>query len=349
MSDSTENTEKIRDRLDVKSDDERVLLTRRPSVFAFMPIYAVGLFILLIHLFFDWAQSPDDAEWYVSLFYFFINASGWAGGTGFAFVMLFFTWLNRMINHPASGKWVTTYLLIVSLTPLVLNLDSLLQWVGVTEKEFFPFDYNLSVAGIIWAVIMFGFTFLYQKSFLYGVTNERIIHTQKFVYERDGHRILHEDIIAVHKKRSPIGALFGYATIYCNIGDQSHLATETTGISVGMPPAGDSSAKGPVGFLRKLFIIFTYQRTVKTERYTPDIAFYGVRKWEEAYDLINELHRENSSVSKADAQLEALESIQKLLSKDDGDEEAAPEAVKEEAAEESDDLLGDLDVDMDLD
>ena len=348
MSDSTGNTENIREKLRVTGDEE-VLLTRRPSMFAFMPIYLVSVFILLIHLFFGWAETPNDAEWYEWVFFALVEASGWAGGAGFAFVMLFFTWLNRMVNHPASGKWVTTYLLVVSLTPLLLNLDDLIHVLFATENEFIPFDFSFTFFGIFWSGLMLALTFWYQKSFFYAVTTERIIHTQNFIYERDGHRILHEDIIAVHKKRSPIGALFGYATIYCNIGDQSHLATETTGISVGMPPAGDSSAKGPVGFLRKLFIIFTYQRTVKTERYTPDIAFYGVRKWEEAYDLINELHRENSSVSKADAQLEALESIQKLLSKDDGDEEAAPEAVKEEAAEESDDLLGDLDVDMDLD
>jgi hypothetical protein len=294
------------------------------------------------------AETPNNPEWYEAVFYLFVELSGWAGGAGFAFVMLFFTWLNRMVNHPASGKWVTTYLLLVSFTPFLLHVDEVIRLFSSSTFEI-PIEWNFTLFGIFWSGLMLALTFWYQKSFFYAVTTERIIHTQNFIYERDGHRILHEDIIAVHKKRSPIGALFGYATIYCNIGDQSHLATETTGVSVGMPPVGDSSAKGPVGFLRKLFIIFTYQRTVKVERYTPDIAFYGVRKWEEAYDLINELHRENSSVSKADAQLEALESIQKLLSKDDGDEEAAPEAVKEEAAEELDDLLGDLDVDMDLD
>lgn len=337
MSDSDVNTENLRAKLRV-SGDEEILLTRRPSMFAFMAIYIVGLFMLLIHLFFDWAQTPDDAEWYVWLFYMFIEVSGWGGGTGFAFVMLIFTWINRMINHPASGSWVTTYLLIVSITPLVLNLDSLLAWIGATEKEFFPFDYNLSVAGIFWTVLMWGITLWYQKSFFYAVTSERIIHVQNFIYERDGHRILHEDIIAVHKLRSPIGALFGYATLYCNIGDQSHLSSETTGISVGLPPSsGESDSKGPIGFLRKLFFIFTYQRTVMKERYTPEIAFYGIRQWEEAYDLINNLQRENSAVSKADAQLEALEGIQQMLSDSAGTSSEKQEA----AAEELGDLLDD--------
>jgi hypothetical protein len=307
---SDDSSQKLRNKLRVE-DDEEILLTRRPSFFAFVPIYFIGLLILGIHLFFGWAEAPDDAEWYQEIFYFLVHASGWAGGTGFAFVMLFFTWINRAINHSASGKWVTIYLLIVSITPFILHLDDFIHWAFDTEKEYIPFDFNFTFFGILWAVLMWAITFWYQKSFLYAVTSERIIHTQNFIYERDGHRILHEDIIAVHKLRSPIGAIFGYATVYCNIGDQSHIASETTGIAVGVP--GSTGGKGFFGFLRKLFFIVTYQRTVKTERFTPDISFYGIRQWEEVYDLINKLQRENSSVSKADAQLEALQNIQEML------------------------------------
>ncbi|MEE3083492.1 MAG: hypothetical protein VX320_05355 [Candidatus Thermoplasmatota archaeon] len=317
---------KLRKKLRVEGDEE-ILLIRRPSLFAFMPIYFVGLLVLLIHLFFDWAEAPDDAEWYEDLFYFLVGASKWAGGAGFAFVMLFFTWLNRLINHPASGKWVTTYLLLVSLTPLFIQFDEFLYkitdlWMEEPVGDFIPFDYNITMFGIVWTGLMWAITFWYQKSFLYAVTTERIIHTQDFIYERDGLRLLHEDIIAVHKQRSPIGALFGYATIYTNIGDQSHVATESVGVSVGVPGT-DNKSGGVFGFIRKLFVIITYQRTVKTERFTPDISFYGIRRWEEAYDLINKLQRENSDVAKADAQLDALQNIQEMLANkpDSGDSE----------------------------
>ena len=308
---------KLRKKLRVEGDEE-ILLIRRPSLFAFMPAYFVGLMVLFIHLFFDWAESPDDAEWYEDLFYFLVGASKWAGGAGFAFVMLFFTWLNRLINHPASGKWVTTYLLLVSLTPLLIQFDEFLYkvtdlWMEEPVGDFIPFDYNITVFGIFWTALMWALIFWYQKSFLYAVTTERIIHTQDFIYERDGHRILHEDIIAVHKLRSPIGALFGYATIYTNIGDQSHIATETVGVSVGVPGDTDNKSGGFLGLIRKLFVIITYQRTVKTERFTPEISFYGIRSWEEVYDLVNKLQRENSDVAKADAQLDALQNIQDML------------------------------------
>ena len=192
---------KLRKKLRVEGDEE-ILLIRRPSLFAFMPAYFVGLMVLFIHLFFDWAESPDDAEWYEDLFYFLVGASKWAGGAGFAFVMLFFTWLNRLINHPASGKWVTTYLLLVSLTPLLIQFDEFLYkvtdlWMEEPVGDFIPFDYNITVFGIFWTALMWALIFWYQKSFLYAVTTERIIHTQDFIYERYGHRILHEDIIAV--------------------------------------------------------------------------------------------------------------------------------------------------------
>ena len=316
--------------------NEKILLTRRCSPFAFLPLYFVGVFIFVIHWFFDSANAPDDAAWYETLFYFLIEVSTWQNGFGFAFVMLFFTWINRVVNHPASGRWVTSYLLMVSFTPLIINLDSFLKLVGATEEEFFPFDYNLTIAGIFWTTLFMLITFWYQRSFLYAVTTERVIHHQKFIWERDGHRILHEDIVAVAKRRSPLGALFGYCTIYCNIGDGSHLGSETVGGAVAIPASKSSDSEsrggGIIGLIRSLLFIFTYQRTIKVERYTPDVALYGVSKWQEAFELINKLHHENSTATKQDQQLEVLLEMKEMLSKN-------PQATSED---EIDDLLSDI-------
>ena len=325
-------------------ETEEVLLTRRCSIFAFMPMYLVGFMILAIHLFFDWASAPEDATWYESVFYFLVEASGWLNGLGFAFVMLFFTWINRVINHPASGRWVTTYLILVSITPLIINLDTLLANLPFgwgTEEEFIPFGYNIATAGIIYAAIFMVLTFLYQKSFLYAVTSERIIHYQWFLYERDAHRVLHEDIVKVHTKRTPIGALFGYNTIYCDIGDGSHLGTESVGGGVAIP-GGSSNTTSTDGetkkgwsvfsLLRKMIFFATFQRTIKTERFTPDQSFYGIRHWEEAFDLINKLQHENSTATKQDQQLEVLMQMKDMLSNNPG------AAVDEDI----DDLLSDI-------
>ena len=330
-------------------ENEEILLTRRCSIFAFMPMYFVGLIMLGIHLFFDWASTPEDPTMLESIFYFLVEASTWLNGFGFAFVMLFFTWINRVINHPASGRWVTTYLLLVSITPLIINLDSALGWItdDVLSMEnpvgdFIPFGYNIATGGIIYFSIFMVLTFLYQKSFLYAVTTERIIHYQWFLYERDAHRVLHEDVVKVHTKRTPMGALFGYNTIYCDIGDGSHLSSESVGGGIAIPGSSSTATTNTEGetkrgwslfsMLRKMLFFATFQRTIKTERFTPDQSFYGVRKWPEAFDLINKLQHENSTATKQDQQLEVLMEMKDMLSNN-------PEAASEDNI---DDLLSDI-------
>ena len=321
-------------------ETEDVLLTRRCSIFAFGPMYLVGIGILIVHLFFDWASAPDDAKWYETIFYFFVNLTGYANGFGFAFVMLFFTWLNRIWNHPASGRWVTSYLLLVAITPLVVNFDTFLANLPFglgTEDEFIPFGYDIATAGIIYSSLFIIITFIYQKSFLYAVTTERIIHYQWFLYERDAHRVLHEDIVKIHTHRSALGAIFGYNTIYCDIGDGSHLVSESVGGGVALLGSSISnsgsggSKRGIIGMIRSMVFFATFQRTIKTERMTPDQSFYGIRKWEEAFDLINKLQHENSTATKQDQQLEALQNIQQMLNKN-------PEAVDDDL----NDLLSDI-------
>tara|TARA_B110000438_G_scaffold209201_1_gene201069 strand:- start:1317 stop:2414 length:1098 start_codon:yes stop_codon:yes gene_type:complete len=305
-------------------DGEELLMIRRPSLFAFMPAYFVGLCVLGIHLFFGWAEAPEDASAIEEIFYFLVNMSGWFGGAGFAIVMLFFTWLNRLINHPASGKWMTTVLLLSSLTPFLINSDWLIDKLNGDSDFSYPgfLDWSFTMYGIIWTAVIWGVTFWYQKSFLYAVTTDRIIHHQSFVYERDGLTFLHENIRAVMKRRSPIGALFGYATVYCNIGDQSHVATETIGGAVAVtPPTDTTSSKGGIMKLfGRIIFIFTYQRTVKIDRFTPDISFYGIRHWQETYDLMLKMMDANSAVTKAEEQLVVQKQMVELLSKGQGDD-----------------------------
>lgn len=322
---SPNDNEKLRKMLRV-ADDEEILMIRRPSLFAFMPAYFVGLCVLGIHLFFGSAKAPDDAQWYEQIFYFLVNASGWAGGAGFAFVMLFFTWLNRLINHPASGKWMTTVLLLSSLTPFLLHIDDVMRLFSDSEFEM-PIDWNFTLFGILWTAVIWGITFWYQKSFLYAVTTDRIIHHQSFIYERDGLTFLHENIRAVMKRRTPIGALFGYATVYCNIGDQSHISTETVGGSIAVTVPTEKTPGGILKWIGRIIFIFTYQRTVKVDRFTPDISFYGIRHWQETYDLMLKMMDANSAVTKAEEQLAVQKQMVDLLSKgqEDDSEEDLPE------------------------
>jgi hypothetical protein len=228
-----------------------------------------------------------------------------------------------MINHPASGKWMTSVLLLSSLTPFLLHIDDVIRLFSDSEFEI-PFKWNFMFFGIFWTAIIWGITFWYQKSFLYAVTSDRIIHHQSFIYERDGLTFLHENIRAVMKRRSPIGAMFGYATVYCNIGDQSHVATETVGGGVAVSPPTDANATtgGVLKWIGRIFFLVTYQRTVKTERFTPDISFYGIRKWQETYDLMLKMMDDNSAVTKAEEQLEVQKQMVELLSQNKGEDSA---------------------------
>jgi hypothetical protein len=328
-------------------DDEEILLVRRPSFFAFMPAYFIGLCVLVIHLFFGWAESPEDAEWYVQAFFVFVEVSGWGGGAGFAFVMLFFTWLNRLINHPASGRWMTGVLLLSSFTPFLLHIDDVMRMFSDSTFEM-PISWNFTFFGIFWTALIWGITLWYQRSFLYVITDDRVIHHQSFIYERDGLEFLHEKIVAVMKRRTPIGAMFGYATVYCNIGDQSHVATETVGGAIGVSP--ESSQRSGIGkWLGRFFFMITYQRTIKVDRFTPDISFYGIKKWEEAKALIARLMDENSAVTKAEEQLQVQKQMVELMSKNQGviQDDVIPEPVGVEQAA-GGNSLDDLDADMDL-
>lgn len=306
--------------------DEELLLIRRPSFFAFMPAYLVGLGVLLLHLFFRFAEAPDDASAFVKILYILVDVAGWAGGAGFAFVMLFYTWINRVINHPASGRWMTTVLLLSSLTPFLLHIDDVVRLFSDSEFELPGFmDWNYTLYGIFWTALIWAVTFWYQRSFLYAVTSDRVIHHQKFIYERDGLTFLHEKIVAVMKSRSPIGALFGYATVHCNIGDQSHISTESVGGAIAVNPSDSSTnSGGALKWIGRIFFMITYQRTVKVERFTPDISFYGIRHWEEAYDLMLNKMDEHSAVTKAEEQLEVQKQMVDLLAKaakDGGDDD----------------------------
>jgi hypothetical protein len=133
----------------------------------------------------------------------------------------------------------------------------------------------------------------------------------------------------VMKRRSPIGALFGYATVYCNIGDQSHVATETVGTSIGITPSAESATTtgGILKWIGRIFIIATYQRTVKVDRFTPDISFYGIRHWQETYDLMLKMMDSNSAVTKAEEQLVVQKQMVELLSK--GQEDDSSEVLPE--------------------
>ena len=117
---------KLRKKLRV-TENEDILLTRKPSFFAFMSVYLTCVLVTVFHLMFGWADTIDTEEsnWLVKGMVFLLEI-GTVGNIGFVLFMLTYTWLNRLLNTGASGKWVTTYLLIVSLTPIIISVEDII-------------------------------------------------------------------------------------------------------------------------------------------------------------------------------------------------------------------------------
>jgi hypothetical protein len=170
---------------------EEVLLTKRPSVFAFVPMYVVGVLSLLIHYAFSQAENLESENLALDLLYRLMALDfGEALPFGFAFTMLGLAWLNRLLNVSTSGRWVTIYLLMVGLTPFVIQIDDLITMIGglVTDNadygNFIPFDYSYMLFGLGYFAVFMGLTYYYQRSFHYAIIFDAVIFEYSFLLSR---------------------------------------------------------------------------------------------------------------------------------------------------------------------
>jgi hypothetical protein len=289
---------------------EEVLLTKRPSTFAFLGMYLLGILVLAIHFIFDNANSlsSEDSTGFMKITLTIIDISGgekWP--FGFIFVMMFVTWMNRLVNGSTSGRWVTIGLLIITLTPLVIQLDDILFWatdmfMAEPIGDFIPLDeYNYMVFGLGFVGIYMAMTFYYQRSFNYAVTSDAVIFEHSFLLSRSHRRILFDRISEVMVERSPVGTIFGFATVTIMTDSGVGIVEENTGSGIaGAIPgttekAGDSTVeKAGKGILRSVIGLLTYQRTIRVVRPDPKHCMYNIRHWEKAKALLNEKHKEHS-------------------------------------------------------
>jgi hypothetical protein len=289
---------------------EEVLLTKRPSTFAFLGMYLLGILVLAIHFIFDNANSlsSEDSSGFMKIALTIIDVSGGEDWPfGFVFVMLFITWMNRLVNASTSGRWVTIGLLIISLTPVVIQLDDVMFWITDLWMDepignFIPLDsYNYVLFGLGYVGVFMALTFYYQRSFNYAVTSDAVIFEHSFLLSRSHRRILFDRISEVMVERTPVGTLFGFATVTILTDSGVGIVEESTGpgMSGAIPGTtereGDSSAeKAGKGILRSIIGLLTYQRTIRVVRPDPKHCMYNIRNWEKAKALLNEKHKEHS-------------------------------------------------------
>tara|TARA_B110000459_G_C16598905_1_gene490033 strand:+ start:799 stop:1842 length:1044 start_codon:yes stop_codon:yes gene_type:complete len=289
---------------------EEVLLTKRPSTFAFLGMYLLGILVLAIHFIFDNASSlgSEDSSGFMKIVLKIIEVSGgeeWP--FGFVFVMLFITWINRLVNVSTSGRWVTIGLLIITLTPVIIQLDDMIFWITDLWMDepignWIGLDsYNYLIFGLGFVGIYMAMTFYYQRSFNYAVTSDAVIFEHSFLLSRSHRRILFDRISEVIVERPPVGTLLGFATVTILTDSGVGIVEENTGpgMSGAIPGTtereGDSAAeKAGKGILRSMIGLLTYQRTIRTVRADPKHCMYNIRNWEKAKALLNEKHKEHS-------------------------------------------------------
>ena len=286
---------------------EEIHMTKKPSIFAFIGMYGLGILVLGLHFMFGRADSlGEDSEGIMALIYAFIDlTTSDTMSFSFILVMLFVTWMNRLLNTSTSGKWVTIWLLLVSFTPLIIQIDDFIFFVtdlfGEGKGDFIGIDYNFYLFGIVYTGLFFALTLYYQNSFHYAITSDAVIFEHSFLLSRSHRRILFDRISEVIVERTPVGTVFGYATVSILTDSGVGIVDESMGAAgaVHMPGTAESSDdtigdQAKKSLLRSFVGILTYQRTIRTVRPDPKHCFYSVRNWDKCKMLLNEMHKKHS-------------------------------------------------------
>ena len=286
---------------------EEIHMTKKRSIFAFIGMYGLGILVLGLHFMFGRADSlGEDSEGIMALIYAFIDlTTSDTMSFSFILVMLFVTWMNRLLNTSTSGKWVTIWLLLVSFTPLIIQIDDFIFFVtdlfGEGKGDFIGIDYNFYLFGIAYTGLFFALTLYYQNSFHYAITSDAVIFEHSFLLSRSHRRILFDRISEVIVERTPVGTVFGYATVSILTDSGVGIVDESMGAAgaVNMPGTAESSDdtigdQAKKSLLRSFVGILTYQRTIRTVRPDPKHCFYSVRNWDKCKMLLNEMHKKHS-------------------------------------------------------
>ena len=294
-------------------DGEEVLLTKQPSGVGFLNMYVLGLLVLGVHLIFHFRESliGDDSGGLLKATVWLMGLGGTALPFGFVLVMGTITWFNRMLNSSTSGKWVTVWLLVATLLPVLIQIDGLIEIIRdvFSDEEadrFLGFDYNFLIAGAVLTVAFWGLVFYYQRSFDYAITSNAVIFKHAFLLSRAHRRILFDRISEVQVERTPLGTMTGYATLTILTDSGVGIVEESVGGSVGISPNVSTNEndgnveKAGKSIIRSFFALMFYQRTIRTVRPDPKHCFFKIRGWEDTKTLLNEMHKKHSQSTKLD-------------------------------------------------
>ena len=305
-------------------EGEEVLLTKQPSGVGFLNMYILGLLVFGVHLLF-WKPEmlvDDESGGIAKAIVWLMELGGSSLPFGFVVVMATITWFNRMLNSSTSGKWVTVWLLVATLLPVLIQIDGLIALIrdlfsDSDVERFLGFDYNFLISGIALTVSFWALVFYYQRSFDYAITSNAVIFKHAFLLSRAHRRILFDRISEVQVERTPMGTMTGYATLTILTDSGIGIVEESIGGSVGITPNVSSNEndgnveKTGKSIIRSFFALLFYQRTVRTVRPDPKHCFFKIRGWEDTKTLLNEMHKKHSQSTK-------LDNLAEILTQDEG-------------------------------
>lgn len=332
------------------TSEENAIFTTRPSVFAFFAKYILCFTVLIIHLLFWWINALEgnagtEVSGTTKVAIAIVDA---LGITGFVVVMLALTWINRFMNWSSSGRWYTTSLLLITMTPLAFVLENFIVWgldiFGSSFQGVLPNwdDAWYLILGVGYFSVLLLLTVLYSRSFKYAISDRCVYLKKDFMLNKTSHSIDLIDIDNLKLNQPWYATILGFGTVNLLTGSGFGVKHESVSVSTGIVTDAASTVAADVGFLRKIFrgIIFmtSLQRTREVMNSSePEDCIYGVRKPSEIERLVRGLQQErrNPSANKGSGALEP----ERLPVQQSAGPEPAAEA----------DSLDELDVDMDLD
>ncbi len=355
------NPEKIHEKIQMTTYEKAIYFCR-PTIFSMSGKYLLAILVLITHLLFWWANAIEhdssESSGYVDILIRLIDALGMLG---FVLIMLTVTWMNRFLNGSTSGRWYTFSLLIVSVTPILFVLDSIIVWIDGAIVSVFNQgregisgilpgwnDWWYLVLGVGYFVFLMVLTVVYRRSFSYAISDRTVYLKKDFLLWHTEHNIPLLDIDNLKVNRTPLGRILGYGTVNMLTGSGYGIKHESASVSTGAAGEAASAVTEEMGFLRRIFrvliVVISLQRTRSTMNDDePEDCLFGVSRPMRVYRLVNELKegiRVRSTHSQHDLggsnitpeESEAAIQPETEAASDDADDE-----------EDLDDILADLD------
>ena len=241
---------------------EKILKTVKPHPFAFLDLYSISLYLLVVSLFFIFNYSQI-----VSIIPILDVLFPWI-------TFNIFWWLSLIIPgiiislFKINWRWFALFVLIGILLTFIQVYFSL-------DSEFKTMNMILFVIGIFGMIL----TELYRRSHLYTITSKRIILENEFI-GRNTRELFYDKINDLVLKQGFIGKVFDYGSIIPLTGNELGEGQDISLVSAG---TDIEPKKGP-----KIRVNVGGGKTITIPRTKSYYELHNVPDPENIYKLISE-------------------------------------------------------------